>query len=46
MMNRIENDGILRLCDGKKMYFDWLKMSAIWSKKMFLASSYFHPMPI
>ncbi len=34
MMNRIENDGILRLCDGKKMYFDWLKMSAIWSKKM------------
>ena len=34
MMNRIENDGILRLCDEKKMYFDWLKMSAIWSKKM------------
>jgi len=34
MMNKIENDGVLRLCDGKKMYFDWLKMNAIWSKKM------------
>ncbi|MEI6388170.1 MAG: hypothetical protein WCQ50_16210 [Spirochaetota bacterium] len=34
MMDRIEKDGILRLCDGKKMYFDWLKMNAIWSKKM------------
>ncbi len=34
MMDRIENDGILRLCDGKKMFFDWLKMNAIWSKKM------------
>ncbi len=34
MMDRIEKDGVLRLCDGKKMYFDWLKMNAIWSKKM------------
>lgn len=34
MMERIENDGVLRLCDGKKMFFDWLKMNAIWSKKM------------
>lgn len=34
MMDRIENDGVLRLCDGKKMYFDWLKMNAIWSKKL------------
>ena len=34
MMDRIENDGVLRLCDGKKMFFDWLKMNAIWSKKL------------
>ena len=34
MMDRIENDGVLRLCDGKKMFFDWLKMNAIWSNKM------------
>lgn len=34
LIKRIENDGILRLCDGKKMFFDWLKMNAIWSKKM------------
>lgn len=34
MMDRIKNDGVLRLCDGKKMYFDWLKMNAIWSTKM------------
>lgn len=34
MVDRIEKDGVLRLCDGKKMYFDWLKMNAIWSKKM------------
>ncbi len=34
LMDRIENDGVLRLCDGKKMFFDWLKMNAIWSKKM------------
>ncbi len=34
MMDRIENDGILRLCDGKKMFFDWLKLHAIWSKTM------------
>lgn len=34
MMDRIEKDGVLRLCDGKKMFFDWLKMNAIWSTKM------------
>jgi hypothetical protein len=34
MMERIQDDGVLRLCDGKKMFFDWLKMNAIWSKKM------------
>jgi len=36
MMDRIENGGVLRLCDGKKMFFDWLKMNAIWSKKILL----------
>jgi hypothetical protein len=36
MMDRIENDGILRLDDGKKMFFDWLKMNAIWSKKLLI----------
>jgi len=39
MMDRIENDGILRLCDGKKMFFDWLKMNAIWSKKMLIETA-------
>jgi len=36
MMDRITNDGILRLCDGKKMFFDWLKMHAVWSMKMLI----------
>lgn len=36
MMERIEEDGIQRLCDGKKMFFDWLKMNAIWATKMLI----------
>jgi hypothetical protein len=34
MMDRIEENNVLRLCDGKKMFFDWLKMNAIWATKM------------
>ena len=32
MMDRIAKDGISRLCDQKKLFFDWLKMHAIWSE--------------
>jgi len=34
MMDRIEENNVLRLCDGKKMFFDWLKMNAIWATKI------------
>ena len=34
MMDRIEENNVLRLCDGKKMFFDWLKMNAIWATNM------------
>jgi len=34
MMDRIKENDVLRLCDGKKMFFDWLKMNAIWATKM------------
>ena len=33
MMDRIE-EGIVRLCDSKKLFFDWLKMNAIWARKI------------
>ena len=33
MMDRIEQDRVQRLCDGKKLFFDWLKMNAIWAKR-------------
>jgi hypothetical protein len=33
MMHRIEEYQVQRLCDGKKMFFDWLKMNAIWAKR-------------
>jgi hypothetical protein len=34
MIDRIDENNVLRLCDGKKMFFDWLKMNAIWATKM------------
>jgi hypothetical protein len=34
MMDRIEEEGIVRLCDSKKLFFDWLKMNAIWARKV------------
>ena len=33
MLDRIEEDHIQRLYDGKKLFFDWLKMNAIWAKR-------------
>jgi hypothetical protein len=43
-LDRIEEEQILRLCDGKKMFFDWLKMNAIWAKKMLVdvAKPFYH----
>ena len=32
-MDRIKEDHVQRLCDGKKLFFDWLKMNAIWAKR-------------
>jgi hypothetical protein len=39
MIDRIEQDDVVRLCDGKKMFFDWLKMNAIWAKKMLVEAA-------
>ena len=33
LFERIEKNGIVRLCDDKKLFFDWLKMNAIWAKR-------------
>ncbi|MBA7557213.1 hypothetical protein ES705_49955 [subsurface metagenome] len=33
MMDRIEEERIVRLSDGKKLFFDWLKMIGIWVKR-------------
>ncbi|NIM44625.1 MAG: hypothetical protein GTO54_03180, partial [Nitrososphaeria archaeon] len=33
LFDRIKEEGIVRLCDEKKLFFDWLKMNAIWSKR-------------
>jgi hypothetical protein len=32
MMDRIEQEKIVRLSDAKKLFFDWLKMNGIWAK--------------
>ena len=32
MMDRIEEKRIVRLSDGKKLFFDWLKMNGIWGR--------------
>jgi len=33
LFNRIKENDILRLSDEKKLFFDWLKMNAIWAKR-------------
>lgn len=33
MMDRIAEENIVRLSDGKKLFFDWLKMNGIWAKR-------------
>jgi hypothetical protein len=33
MLDRIEEEKIVRLADGKKLFFDWLKMCGIWAKR-------------
>ena len=33
MMDRIAEEKIVRLADGKKLFFDWLKMNGIWAKR-------------
>jgi len=34
LFTRIKEENIVRLCDGKKLFFDWLKMNSIWIKKV------------
>ena len=33
MMDRIEEENIVRIADQKKLFFDWLKMNAVWAKR-------------
>ncbi len=33
LFGRIQEEKIVRLCDEKKLFFDWLKMNAIWAKR-------------
>jgi len=33
LFNRIKGNDIFRLSDEKKLFFDWLKMNAIWAKR-------------
>jgi len=33
LFERIKQKGIVRLSDEKKLFFDWLKMNAIWTKR-------------
>ncbi|MEW5813827.1 MAG: putative transposase [Spirochaetota bacterium] len=33
LFERIKHKGIVRLSDEKKLFFDWLKMNAIWAKR-------------
>ena len=33
MIDRIEEEKIVRLSDAKKLFFDWLKMNGIWAKR-------------
>jgi hypothetical protein len=34
LMKRIKEEQIVRLCDSKKLFFDWLKMNAMWARKL------------
>ena len=44
LFNRIKENDILRLSDEKKLFFDWLKMNAIWAKREIieLVKPYYH----
>jgi len=33
LWDRIQGEGIERICDEKKLFYDWLKMGAIWARK-------------
>jgi hypothetical protein len=33
LFDRIKEKGIVRLSDEKKLFFDWLKMNAVWAKR-------------
>lgn len=33
LLDKIKDQDIVRLCDNKKLFFDWLKMNAIWAKR-------------
>jgi len=33
LWDRIRGEGIERICDEKKLFYDWLKMGAIWARK-------------
>jgi hypothetical protein len=33
LFDRIQEKGVVRLSDEKKLFFDWLKMNAIWAKR-------------
>ena len=36
LFEKIEKEGIQRLMDEKKLFFDWLKMAALWSRQRIL----------
>ena len=36
LFDRIKERGIVRLSDEKKLFFDWLKMNAIWAKRQMI----------
>ena len=36
LFDRIKEKGIVRLSDEKKLFFDWLKMNAIWAKRQMI----------
>jgi len=33
LLDRIRKEDIVKLCEDKKLFFDWLKMNAIWAKR-------------
>ncbi|MEE8605645.1 MAG: hypothetical protein V3S65_09730 [Candidatus Aminicenantaceae bacterium] len=44
LFNRIKENDIVRLSDEKKLFFDWLKMNAIWAKREIIeiVKPYYH----